>query len=509
MQEPANKGMQMIKVNKKNIIKYIHIAVIILGTVFTMISCFHTSVWFDESYSVAISKHSFIDIWNIGSKDVHPVLYYMMLKIVGLITNRSILAYRLFSCIPLIILAILGVTHVKKDFGEKTGLIFSFLILFMPVTLIYSGEIRMYTWAMLFVTITALYGYRIYKSGISIKNWIIFSIFSLLSAYTHYYALITVAVINISLFIYFLVNNIKQRNYEVKYIKYSKNLRNSIISAIIQIILYLPWIGTLLGQFGQVSKGFWIGAPNFLEIFKFQFTGNLDGTNHINPIVAYVFCITITIYMIYLFIRNWKDCKPAKIAMSIYLSVIIIALIISLRTPILYARYFLNMTGIFLFALAFVMAKDKSKITMSIIVIFILIAGILSNIDLMKENYDKTNNNAKEFIEARIQKDDLILVNNNLSGFVMSAYFPDNEFFFYDLENWQVQDAYRAFGRTETNLDSLKEYKGRIWVISEEGMGFLKRVVIDLRGGIKLLESEQINIKYQNNKFSINLIERK
>ena len=474
-----------------------------------MLPCFHNQVWFDESYSVAISKHSFLDIWNIGSKDVHPVLYYMMLKIVGLITNRSILAYRLFSCIPLMILAILGITHIKKDFGEKTGLIFSFLVLFMPVTLIYSGEIRMYTWAMLFVTLTAIYGYRIYKSGISIKNWIIFSIFSLMSAYTHYYALITVAVINISLFTYFLVNNIKQRNYEVKYIKYSKNLRNSIISAIIQIALYLPWIGALLGQFGQVSKGFWIGSPNFLEMFKFQFTGNLDGTNHINLILAYVFGITLSIYMIYLFIRNWKDCKPAKMAMAIYLSVIIIALIISLKTPILYARYFLNITGIFLFALAFVMAKDKNKITISIIVIFILVTGILSNIDLTKENYDKTNNNAKEFIEARIQKDDLILVNNNLSGFVISSYFPDNEFFFYDLENWQVQEAYRAFGRTETDLNSLKEYKGRIWVISAEGTDFLKKVITELRGDIKLLESEQINIRYQGNKFSINLIERK
>ena len=198
-----------------------------------------------------------------------------MLRIIGFLTNQSILAYRLFSTLPLIILAILGYTHLRKDFGGKVGFLFSFLILFMPVNLVYASEIRMYTWAMLFVFVTALYGYRIYKSGISNKNWMIFSIFSLASAYTHYYSLVAVGLINIALFIYFLVNNIKQRNYEVKYIKYSENLKKSIISAIVQILLYLPWLVVLLGQFMGVSNGFWIGAPNFLEMFEFQFTGNL------------------------------------------------------------------------------------------------------------------------------------------------------------------------------------------------------------------------------------------
>ena len=217
-----NESKELIVVPKFNLTKYLHIAIIILGSIFILFSSFHESLWFDESYSVGIASHSFSEIWSIGSHDVHPILYYFMLRIVGFFTGNSILAYRLFSAVPLIILGILGYTHLRKDFGEKTGFIFSFLILFMPVTLVYAGEIRMYTWAMLFVFGAALYGYRIYKSGISNKNWIIFSIFSLASAYTHYYSLVAVAIINIALFIYFLVNNVKQRNYEVKYIKYSK-----------------------------------------------------------------------------------------------------------------------------------------------------------------------------------------------------------------------------------------------------------------------------------------------
>ena len=153
----------MVVVKKKDILKYIHIALIILGAIFVLLSNFHTSIWFDESYSVGISAHNVGDIWSIGSNDVHPVLYYIILHFIGLFTNNSILAYRLFSSICVIGIAILGFTHIRKDFGEKTGFIFSFLILFMPISLAYSGEIRMYTLAMLFVTVMAIYAYRIYK----------------------------------------------------------------------------------------------------------------------------------------------------------------------------------------------------------------------------------------------------------------------------------------------------------------------------------------------------------
>ena len=57
--------------------KYLHIAIIILGIIFISIPVFHSNLWFDESYSVGMANKSFIDIWNIGSNDVHPILYYV------------------------------------------------------------------------------------------------------------------------------------------------------------------------------------------------------------------------------------------------------------------------------------------------------------------------------------------------------------------------------------------------------------------------------------------------
>ena len=69
--------MEKIKNKIKSIdIKYLHIAIIILGIIFIFLSVFHNNMWFDESYSVGIARHSFAEIWDITSHDVHPIFYY-------------------------------------------------------------------------------------------------------------------------------------------------------------------------------------------------------------------------------------------------------------------------------------------------------------------------------------------------------------------------------------------------------------------------------------------------
>ena len=136
--------------------KKLHIIIIILGTLFIFSSVFHSNIWFDEAYSVGMANQTIADIWKVGGHDVHPVLYYWMLRIVNLLTNGSILTYRLFSALPIALLGLLGITHIKKDFGEKTGIIFSFLCYFLPMMAVYANQIRMYSWAIFIVTILVI-----------------------------------------------------------------------------------------------------------------------------------------------------------------------------------------------------------------------------------------------------------------------------------------------------------------------------------------------------------------
>ena len=417
---------QLKKIDKKN--KYIHIGIIVLGIIFISLSAFHENIWFDESYSVSIARHSFSEIWNITGHDVHPPLYYWILHIIWMIFGNQNIAFRLFSVLSIAILGVLGYTHIRKDFGEKVGILFSFLVYFLPVICIYSQEIRMYSLAYLLVTIMSIYAYRFYKSikdkkaiQEQNKNLIIFAIFSILSCYTHYYALATAGLMNFIIFIFLIKNVLKTRKQkdlskEDKK-EMAKPLKKFIIIAIIQVILYIPWLLFLIEQMTRVGGGFWIqlNLNTLIEVPSFQFRVQTDSTINVTAIISLIVSILLYIYIgyrIYKAKKNKEEVLPAIIAIIIYITVIVAVLIISLiGSPILVGRYLLTLTGLYIFVFAFFMEKEEKKWVTKMICVVILILSFIGNYTAIKNNYDITNQEVMQFMEENIQKDDIIIYN--------------------------------------------------------------------------------------------------
>lgn len=484
--EKINNQLVLVK-KKKDKILILNIIIIILGTIFISLGAFHTNIWFDESYSVAISNHSFSEIWNIGGNDVHPVFYYMMLKIVSLIFENNILVFRLFSIVPIVILSILGITHIRKDYGERTGIIFSFLTLFLPIIAAYSSEIRMYTWVMLFVTITAIYANRIYKNELSIKNWVIFALFSLLSAYTHYYGLMFAGIINVILFIYLLKNR-KGKN---------KDLKIFIIQAVVECLLYVPWLYYFIKQLTSVGGGYWIKLefPDTLyNVLGIQYMGSLSN------IFGFCFAICLYIYLGFVIYRCKKErisVKNARNSLLLYVLIVFIAFLISLKSPILYPRYLMTITGLLIFFIADIMAKEKSKYITIEICIIIFVTSLISNINIINNNYDNTNMKQIEYLEENIKDDDIIVYSDIGNGSVFAVYFKDNKQYFYNGDHWNVEEAYKAYGpqmETVEDLDFLKDYKGRIWIIDSTDSSFYNdKFKTD---DYKVIDSKVIKTKY-------------
>lgn len=484
--EKINNQLVLVK-KKKDKILILNIIIIILGTIFISLGAFHTNIWFDESYSVAISNHSFSEIWNIGGNDVHPVFYYMMLKIVSLIFGNNILVFRLFSIVPIVILSILGITHIRKDYGERTGIIFSFLTLFLPIIAAYSSEIRMYTWVMLFVTITAIYANRIYKNELSIKNWVIFALFSLLSAYTHYYGLMFAGIINVILFIYLLKNR-KGKN---------KDLKIFIIQAVVECLLYVPWLYYFIKQLTSVGGGYWIKLefPDTLyNVLGIQYMGSLSN------IFGFCFAICLYIYLGFVIYRCKKErisVKNARNSLLLYVLIVFIAFLISLKSPILYPRYLMTITGLLIFFIADIMAKEKSKYITIEICIIIFVTSLISNINIINNNYDNTNMKQIEYLEENIKDDDIIVYSDIGNGSVFAVYFKDNKQYFYNGDHWNVEEAYKAYGpqmETVEDLDFLKDYKGRIWIIDSTDSSFYNdKFKTD---DYKVIDSKVIKTKY-------------
>ena len=253
---------------------------IVLIAVFSLI-CFalatYDSLWFDEAYSVGMARHSFPEIVDIGSADVHPVLYYFALHVLYMIFGPNVIVYRVFSVLGIAVLSLLGFTHCRKDFGPKFGFIFSLLTFLIPWCIHNAYQIRMYSWLSVAVMVTAIYGWRItYWCKVSGDNpnidpsvipcgwWIALGLSSIVAAYLHYYGAIAAFAIQFLV----LVSIIRCQVLRARHIQIWA------LSALLCILAYCPWLFAVVSQSQAVARGFWISLdyPSaFGEILTFPF----------------------------------------------------------------------------------------------------------------------------------------------------------------------------------------------------------------------------------------------
>ena len=489
--------------------KWFHITLIILGSIFILLGAFHTEVWYDEAYTMYLVRHDYADIIRIDSGDVHPVLYYLLLKTFTMPFNNSILACRLFSAIPAILLGILGYTHIRKDFGEKVGVAYTFLMFFLPFVAMYAMEIRMYTWTMLFVTLTGIYAYRIVKKY-RIKNWILFAIFSLLAAHCHYYGLATVALINGLLFFYILFS---KKMYEENQASKKKYIITFFIMAVIQVLGYLPWVFVFLKQAQAVSKGYWIPlnlAETVAAPLGIQFNGRL------NIPISVVFTLIMYAYLIFQIVQLKKQKKNLGVVwfcllahFGIYFAMLLITVLIK---PIMYHRYMLIPTGILMFAFAYCLANNdtkKQKIFSFVVVMIILGLSIYNNSMIVIEDYDPSNGEEIRFLQENYQEGDMILYQDIYQGPNVMVHFPEYNQYLYHIDpNHDVKPFENFSPPTKIIFDeeTLKNYTGRIILIDNAQLQFYNEII--KKYDVKEIERKTTRPRYRSLTYQFVIVEK-
>ena len=233
-----------------------------------------SSIWFDEAFSAYITKYNLAEITHYTALDVHPPLYYWLLKGWTSLFGTSAVAFRSMSVVFGVITLILLFFLVKKLFNRKTAALSVFLVAISPLFVRFGIEARMYTVVTTIVLAATLMLWRSLKTH-KLRDYIIYGILVCLGMLTHYFT----AVIWLSHWVYRLIylrtNDLKGRKLAQAY--FSKEW---IVAHIVAVGLYLPWIPTVISQFRTVSSGFWIPAvtPNtpsdYLSEFFFYLQGN-------------------------------------------------------------------------------------------------------------------------------------------------------------------------------------------------------------------------------------------
>lgn len=227
------------------IITYL-IGLIVCATVsFTIDSL---SLTLDEAFSVVLVRGNLTEIIKGTAADVHPPLYYLLLKLSSLIGGESILKYRIVTAVGFYLnILLLGATKIRKRWGFQTaiwyilwfgGAYYSFYVLM---------QVRMYTWGTFFATYAAL---ALYEYAFeSKKNRLVVSvIFTICAMYTHYYSLFVVFFAWLYYLGYTFVNMIKTKK--------SKPFLETLVCGVIITASFVPWLTTMFSQSGTDKSMF-------------------------------------------------------------------------------------------------------------------------------------------------------------------------------------------------------------------------------------------------------------
>lgn len=428
-----------------------------------ILSVFHKTVWVDETYSLSIIKHSYTKLLQLASMDVHPPLYYMLLKlsvdIFGKILN-PIYVGKLLSTIPYIIMMILGFTVIKKRYGELVSFLFNICVLGMPRMFEFATEIRMYSWGTLFIFCTFLFATNI-RDNETLKDYIGLTIFATLASYIHYFACASAIVIYTIL----IVSVFLQKDY--------KKIGKIILSGIGVVILYLPWLFVFLKQFAHVRSGYWIQPIKWNDVvidflFLSRFNENWDYFS------LSVLVISIVVIGIATILKNKN--KDAVFALDVWFFTIVLGITLSLLIkPVYVARYIIPALGCMWLSMSIGLSQlnKKNKFRQTIILLTIVIC-LLCNCLYIKTENTETKKITKTFetIEPYINENTIIVTNHTHIQRVISYFYPNNEVV---LAGDEIEDkdltlqVYDTNLTEVTNLKTLKNHKSNILLIDATG----------------------------------------
>ncbi|MEI6054288.1 MAG: glycosyltransferase family 39 protein [Candidatus Saccharibacteria bacterium] len=417
-----------------------------------------SSIWFDEAYGAYMIKFNFLDIVRYTANDIHPPFFYWLLKLWSMCFGNSEFALRSMSVFFGGVSIVFGYLLSNRLFNKNVARVSLIFMVLSPMFIRYSQEARMYT----LMTAIALIATYILTFAINTKKkllWVVYGILVGLGMLTHYF----MAVIWVAHWLWRA--DIFRRQFSG--LKFFKKFFSSdwIISHVIAVIVFLPWVYYFLRQILSVQVGgFWIQPITPSTVVNF-FTNSIyyQDVSNTTGWLSLIFMVLL-IGMILLAIRvnrqlNSFDKQSYRLILSITFVPIVLIFLASLP-PLRSAfvdRYLIPSTvGLSIFIGATLVFGLKGLKTRWQILAVALFAGLMmigiSNVWVVG-NFNKNmgqSNIARQVIElikANSEEGQPIVVESPFSLFEFAFYESDNRPVFFIEE-----DKYKKMG----SLDMLK-----------------------------------------------------
>ncbi len=301
-------------------------------------------IWHDESFTAMLIDYDVAELLERAAIDVHPPLYYLLLKGWAELFGVSEAALRGFSAVFMIgavAVTFVLVRHLLGSLAARAGLITATIGAFIVR---YGMEMRMYGLAA-FIGATATYLFvRLIDHSLRRAWWIVYAILITALIYTHYFASLLVVVHGL-----YLLLELRRQNPRTKWSKLLKSrpVIYWVLSGLGAAVLFLPWLPKFLDQASVVNNGFWIEPVNFLTPFQTLSTMLMLRPLEEIPLVAQLLLGVLLVWFVWATFRVLQRAKAAQrnalilmIGYVVVPALILAAVSLGPSASVYYTRYF-------------------------------------------------------------------------------------------------------------------------------------------------------------------------
>ncbi|WDU62124.1 glycosyltransferase family 39 protein [Pseudomonas poae] len=367
-----------------------------------------SAIWGDEGSSLLLSEYAAADLWFHAAHDVHPPLYFFMLRGWIELFGDGIWSIRGMSAIPGVVAVGLGIWLTRQLSTRRAAMLAGVLLALLPTAVRYSQEVRMYS----------LLGVWLVGATLALVYWVrrpertrylaVYVLVMSAGFYTHYFTALCVLV-------HWAWLAAQPRGQRLL-ARPAWWVANAAI-----VLLYLPWLPNLLDlvlHVEQLKVGGDIGWEDPVGVFSlpsmiWQFVLQDEGVGFWLPLF-WLLPLLLTAIVVVTAVLDRERYRPALLMALFFLLPLLLVYGVSFVSPVFIERY-LTVYALGLPILV-AMAIDRLPARLSLLgaALFVLFVGV--ELVGLKNNFTVNEqdqlNVPVEFVNRNYQEDDRIVLSD-------------------------------------------------------------------------------------------------
>nr|WP_282442950.1 glycosyltransferase family 39 protein [Pseudomonas sp. NCIMB 10586] len=362
------------------------------------------AIWGDEGSSLLLSEYAVADLWFHAAHDVHPPLYFFLLRGWIEVFGDSIGSIRSMSALPGVAVVGLGIWLTRQLSTRRAAVLAGILLALLPTAVRYSQEVRMYSllgvW-LLGATLALVYWMRQPERTRYLAAYVL-----LMSAgfYTHYFTALCVLV-----HWAYLGMQAPGQRLITRPAWWAAN--------VVIVLLYLPWLPNLLDlvqHVDQLKVGGDIGweePVNLLSVpsMIWQFVLQDEGDDLWTPLFWIFPLLLITV----VWMTAWRH-PGARLPALFFLLPLLLVYGVSFISPVFIERYLTVYALGLPIVLALAIDRLPSRLSWLGAALWVLFVGM--ELLGLKNNFEVDEhdqfNVPVEFVNRNYQEDDRIVLSD-------------------------------------------------------------------------------------------------